>query len=327
MNVGDIKPIPSGFLGRLLQEFGIEWTHLVIISGVAFSSLGLKDYLNPSIWILGTVVSFSLVYLFRLNITGNFPKVALWTGSAMLAGVAVPLIILVTKRQDIAELLKAWTDLATGYLSIVLGIPVGIAILSYRAQDEFLRSPLPAVIEQAAKESVSQSDFVHDRAAYQIQFKPAANGDMVMRFDVTMDVVNRLKRRAVYRDIFDPAGREKRFFYAAINGTQLNEQDPERLSQRGLVLSHEVGANEKFQVVVSGESTFYTRDSEIVGVYFPCACLSILIRKPPDGLAVHVQSLMRKRIDPKPLPTGDLLVESAEGVLPFQGVRLFWEPR
>lgn len=327
MSVGDITPIPEGFLARLLQEFGIGWTNLVIISGVVFSSFGLQEYLNPGVWILGTVASFSLVYLFRLRITGNFPKVAFWTGLAGLAGLAIPLIILHENGGHVAEFLKAWTVAATFYISVIIGIPVGTAILSYRAQEEFLRDPLPPVLEKAARESVSQTDFVYERATYRIKFTPSAKGDVVMQFDVTMDVANRLKRPATYLGVFDPAGREKRFLYVAINGSQIDEQDPERLSQRGLLLSYEAEANEKFQVVVSGESTFHSRDSEIVGVYRPCACLSVLILKPPDNLAVHVQCLMRKKVDPKRLPTGNLLVECAEGVLPFQGVRLFWEPR
>ena len=324
MSAGDIKAIPSGFLGRLLREFGIEWTHLVVISGVVFSSFGLEKYLNPGIWILGTVASFSVVYLFRLRIKGNFPTVFFWSILIIVAGLASPLIYLLHTGEDVAVFLKTWTEVGTLYSSIIIGVPLGVSILSYRAQEEFLRTPLPAVLDKAAKESVSQSDFVLERAAYQIQFSNHSGNEVVMRFDVNIEAVNRLNRPATYNGIFDPAGRNKRFHYASIDGSPLNEQDPDRLTKRGLIVSHEVAANGKFLISVSGESTYYDRDSEIVGVYRPCAAFSLLIKVSP-GLSVNVQSLLRKKVDPRKLANGDLLVEYNDGLLPFQGMRLFWE--
>lgn len=326
MNLGDIKPIPGGFLNQLLRAFGIEWTHLVILSGVAFSSFGLQGYVNPGIWILGTVMSFSIVYLFRWRITGNFPKVFVWTGLSILVGLALPAFVLFKLGQEIPAFLRASTDIATAYLSMVVGIPVGIGILSYRAQDEFLRTPLPGPLENAVKDSVLNSDFIHERADYEIEFRKGQGDEVVMHFNVVMHVENRLKQAATYRDIFDPAGRNKSFQHAEIDGSSINQQDPERLSLRGLHLSYDAAAGQKFRVAVSGASTFHGRDSELVGVYFPCAQLSLLIRKPPSTLQVHVQSLLRRKVDPKTLPNGDLTLEWREGLLPFQGVRLFWEP-
>jgi hypothetical protein len=148
-----------------------------------------------------------------------------------------------------------------------------------------------------------------------------------MYFSVTMDLVNRSKQDATYSDDFDPAGDKKRFFKAEVDDQKFDVQSPYRMSGLGLKLSKKVKANQKFVVRVEAQSTFHSRDSEIVGVYFPCASLSIRVRKPPDGLVVHGQSLLRHQVDREDLPDGDFLYNCTEGVLPHQGVRLFWERR
>src|SRR5579864_773699 len=185
MDIGDIKPIPEGFLSRLLQEFGLQWTHLVILSGVIFSSFDLQKYLNSGIWILGTVASFSLVFLFRHQITGNFPKVALFAGAVLVGGLLTPWVVLSLCHFDPATVIQGWSKLATLYIAAVAGIPIGTIILSYRAQEEFLRLPLPPVLATAAK-SVSQSPFIHESVSYTIQLMPGKDHrGLILRFDVT----------------------------------------------------------------------------------------------------------------------------------------------
>lgn len=322
----DIKPIPEGFLSRLLNEFGIQWTHLVVLSGVVFSSFGLQTYVDAGVWILGTVGAFGLVYLFRYRISGDFLKTSIWSFIALTGGILIGWGLLYLTNQTVGQFMQNRIRLSTLYISVVIGVPLGIMILSYRSQDELLRSPLPPALAAAAK-NLSQMDFVHEEVSYIISFLPPTTGDVIMRFEVTMDLVNRSTRTALYRDSFDPAGRNKHFVRATINGSPVNEADWDRLTQRGLRLEHEAAPGEKFRVVVIGESTFYSRDNELVGVYLPCNTLSIRIMKPPDELSVHIESLLPKKVDAERLPTGDLLFQYSGGVLPFQGTRIFWEPR
>jgi hypothetical protein len=327
MDSGQVKFLPDSFLGKLLQEFGIQWTHLAILSGVVFSSFHLEQYLNPGLWMLGTLAAFSLVYLFRDYISKNFLVVSIWAALSGLILLLVPLAVLFGLGQDIPAFIRQWSQAATIYLSLAIGVPAGSMILAYRNKDEFLRTPLPPQLAEAAKEAASHSDFIHESVSYQIELLPTPAKEVVMRFTVTMNVVNRAKRKTIYQDFFDPAGRYSKMHYATIKQQSINTEDPDRSFKRGLLLTHEAEPNERFEVVVSGESTFYGRDSELVGVYLPCNSLTVRIKKPPPNLSVNIQSLLPKKIDSKPQPDGDILFEYADGVLPFQGTRVFWEPR
>ena len=322
----DIEPIPEGFLSRLLNEFGIQWTHLVVLSGVVFTSFGLQTYLDAGVWILGTIGSFGLVYLFRYQISGNFLKTTIWSFTALAAGILVGWGLLSVSHQNVGPFMQTRTKWSTLYISVIVGVPLGIMILSYRLQDEFLRSPLPPALAAAAK-NLSQLNFVHEEVSYIISLRRDRTDDVIMTFEVTMNLVNRSKRTALYQDSFDPAGRNKRFVSATINGSRVNEEDWDRRTQRGLKMEYEAAPGEKFRVVVIGESTFYSRDNELVGVYLPCNILSIRIKRPPDDLMVHIESLLPQKVDAEHLPTGDLLFQYSGGVLPFQGTRIFWEPR
>jgi hypothetical protein len=322
----DIEPIPEGFLSRLLNEFGLQWTHIVVLSGVVFSSFELEHYLNPGIWILGSIAAFSVVYLFRYQITGRFGKTAAWALVAVFIALAVPCGALITAHVDLLNLLATWKKAASLYLALAIGIPLGVMILSYRAQDDFRWEPLPGPLATAVKQ-VAQCDFIHEAVQYTVHLRRDAQGGVILRFEAVMDVINRSKRPALYRDYFDPAGRNKRFFSAEIKGKQIPEDDPDRIYQRGLALSYNAAPAEKFRVAVTGESTFHESDSELVGVYFPCCSLSLKIARPPDDLSVHVVSLLPEKVDPKRPGTGDITFEYAKGILPFQGTRIFWAPR
>jgi hypothetical protein len=186
------------------------------------------------------------------------------------------------------------------------------------------RTPLPAALSKAVKEAL-ECDLIYERVQYQIEFRMLKR-EPIMRFTVTMDVLNRSKRVSEYRGIFDPAGHDKKILYATINGSTIDVQDPDRTFTRGLQIIHEAKPNEKFEIVVSGESTYRERDSEIVGAYRPCGHLKIVIKKPPASLAVNVQRLLPKMVETNTLPNGDLSFDYRDGVLPFQGTRIFWQP-
>jgi hypothetical protein len=325
----DVEPIPEGFVRKLLDAYGLQWTHLVIISGVVFSSFGLEAYLNPGIWILGTVASFGLVLLFRSEIQGklSFPRAAAIAAAIIIVGSVVFVLVGDDRpHQNLAQFTKAHSDLVTVFFAVLVALPVGTAILSYRASDELKYEPLAPHLAEAVKTSVAHSAFAHDSVSYVIQLSyPGEAADLpgvVFHYTVTMNVVNRLRAPATYRDVFDPAGTDRRFLYAAINGRNI-PRDADRLAARGLLLAYEAKALERFQVTVEASSIYHLRDNELVGTYLPCERLSITLKAPPEGLSVDVQSLLSTKVDATELETGDLVWEH-EGLLPFQGARIHW---
>ena len=327
MSIGNIEPIPEGFLAKLLNAFGVQWTHLVLISGVAFSSFGLESYLDPGVWIIGTIASFSIAYIFRYSVSRDFPRTFFFALCIALFLCAGP--VFVAQIFDISPLdtLRNWSKIATLYISLVFGIPLGIVILSYRRQINSMLEPLSISLENKIKHSITESPFVILKAEYFIRLTKFTEENVTFFFEVKFLLKNRVSEVRTYTGIFDPAGSEKRFLTCSIAGKPLNPQDPDRSFDRGLRLSHEAQAQEEFELAVSGEALMYQRDSEMVGTYLPCEQLTILLEKPNDEIVVNFQSLMREKIEPRIEPNGNLIFECVNGVLPFQGARIFWHPR
>lgn len=322
--------IPEGFLSKLLDEFGIQWTHLAIISGVVFSSFGIERYLNPGVWILATVAAFGTVYLFRDQIGKDFPRVALWCFVVVVAAVLVPIAIISVSGGTTGGTLKDNRDLGTLYLAFVVGVPLGVAIISYRKQEDEKRSDLPRSLQQAVTRGVIRADFVHERVDYEVElaYDDAVETPSVwMKYEVRMQLKNRTSRIAQYEDIFDPAGEMPEFLYVMIAGKMLDPNDPDRRTERGLVLSRDVDPGQTIEIVVRAQSRYHVRDSELIGVYLPSAEMSIASKRLPDELTSNFQSFLPRKVDPQVLSNGDQVFEWREGLLPFQGARLFWSEK
>ena len=297
---------------------------------MVFSSFGLEKYLNPGIWILGTVAAFGLVFLFKEEISPSFPRVAFGVGVALFAAIGGPLIWLGTSDRSVAHFFEIHTKLATTYFALSTAIPIGVAVLSYRAREGFQRLPLPSAIDSAVEKTVFESDFVYEDVAYVLDLIPnfGAEGairDVLLRFEVRMTVVNRSRTATDYRGLFDPAGRDSSIRYASINNSAIDHDDPEHVSRRGLWVSYHAQPGEHFELCVSAESLFHSRDSELVGIYRPASKLSILVR-PAPGLQLNLQSLLPMTVSSVRRASGELWWEYAGGILPYQGARLYWEP-
>ena len=62
-----------GFLGQVLEEFGVPWTSIAIFVSLIFSGFGLDKYFSVAAWIVTTAVSFTIVFLFN----GRSPEILL----------------------------------------------------------------------------------------------------------------------------------------------------------------------------------------------------------------------------------------------------------
>lgn len=323
----DIKVIPNSFMGDILDKFGVQWTHILIISGVVLSAFGFDKFIDPSIWILGIVGAFILVYVFRDYISGRF---MIFVGVSLLLALALasPMFawqgsqLSVAFAKVIAD--KRWI---TVYYAFLVGIPLGICLISYSKRPEKKRLVLPSEVSESLKRQILDVDFYAEKASYLIDLSLTSNERVCFEFEVRFQMVNRLNEPVKYHDVFDPAGEETKFKSACIGDQAVDVGDPDFSYGRGLSLSRDVGPRQKFEVSVTAETNFPVRSSELIGSYYPARELEINIRKPPSNLDVTVQTLLREKIHVDKRANGDLCVRYAKGILPFQGVRLYWEKR
>jgi hypothetical protein len=318
--------VPRGFLSRLLAEFGVEWTNFVLVVGVLISSFSLDRYLNAGIWTFGAIASFSIVYLLRRSIDGRFPYYFMWAATFILL-VTIAIFIASLNARSIGILFQQYRNLSTLLLSIAITVPVAECIISYRKQEEEGFLDLPKELQELIQASVLESPFYNRGVEFVVEFAEPSDGLVRVTFEVTLLPFNRSKRVQRFQDVVDPAGSNNTNQYAMVDGVSINTDDPDYKSDRGFTLVRYMDPGQEIHWTVKVTSTFYQRDSEFFGSYFPSTSLLVLVKAPPTALRVSFISFLHKKVDPKQLPNGDLIFEWRDGILPFQGLRLLWEPR
>jgi hypothetical protein len=214
MNPAEV--VPRGLLGRMLAEFGTEWTNLVLLTGVVISSFGLDRYLNAGIWTLGAVSTFATVYVFRRSIDARFTYYVRYSLGGVLIIVVGVLVVLGATKTDLATVFRQYRNVATLVLAIVITAPVAVCIISYKKQSVEELLELPGQLESLVTRSVLQSPICHRSVTYIIEFGEPAAGLVEVTFEVTLLPYNRSQRIQNLQDVIDPAGDNNVYLYATI---------------------------------------------------------------------------------------------------------------
>lgn len=321
----DIKDLPSGILEKVLKRYGLEWTQVVVLSGVVFSSFALDRYLNPGIWILGCVGTFAALIPYAPHVTRNLRKATLISLTVLACVFGAPGIYIAVSPIGLGSLYENNRNVATLYTSVGLTASVAAVLICYRAQPENQYVALPVPLDRAMT-SIKSASFVHERVDYDISF--ALEADRVLfTFRVEMQLLNRSLKAARYEDIFGPAGRVTEFHTAEVAGSPQNLDDWNNLSKRGLHLQYLAGPGEKFTVVLSATCHYNLTDSETVGTYLPCADIRVKVEPPPEGLGVQLQPRVENARPIERLADRSLAFSHSDGLLPYQGVRIYWFPK
>lgn len=325
--------VPRGFLGRLLAAFGLEWANLVILVGVLITSFGLDPYLNSGLWAFGAVASFSAVYVVRRSIGTQFRFHFICT-LVLVTALAIALIAIQTYVTPLDALFRGYRNQLSVLVSVWVTAPLAVCIVSYRKQEEEERRrtesrfpALPTQLDEVIRKSVTEYPFYNHGVEFLVEFADPVGDSVRVTFEVTLSPVNRSNEVQHLQDIVDPAGSDIVYEYAVADGVSINTADPDYNSERGFVLIRDLEPGQEIRWTVRATSSFRTRDWEFFGSFFPSTSLSVYVKSPPQSLKVSFISFLSKKVDPKQLPNGDITFETREGILPFQGLKLVWQPR
>ncbi len=310
-------------LKKVFQAYGVGSTNLILVSGVFISTLGVSERIDAGVWIVSVFATFSLIYMFRAHVPHNLlrtAKIALGTAAVILFPAAILLL-----TQGGAELLRVYdlnTKLSTAYVAFLIGSPAALLLLSYHQHDQD-RAPISKTLASVVKRNVLNNDFYYKSVLYTIRFD-IRDSAVWLWFHIHVHGVNRSRNETRYVGVFEPAGEDVVFHAATLNGKDLDTEDPDHRTGRGYNLVFNCMPGEEFKIDVTAESRFHGRDSEHVGAYRPTEYCRVEIESPPKGLSVNAQSLLGEKARHSTTAAGSLVYEMADGLLPHQGIRLFW---
>ncbi|GAB2971126.1 hypothetical protein [Saccharothrix stipae] len=314
--------IPDGFLKQVLDEFGIQWTHLSILSAAVVSILGLEKYVNIGLWILVTISAFCIVYVFRRQVSGNFPRAVLISTPLILILIVAPLLVLKSVAIEIPPWLQANRLSVTLYLAVAIMIPVAYLLLSYRVQEEQFGGPYPREIRDAIRTEVVELPFYRKNQVYDLEVLKVEQNTLTMRMKLSYVLVNRTKSARELAPGVAPGLRTIRPVKVTVAGKDIDLTDPEIMTERGMRVPRLFGAGSETDIEFIVDVDYQARDNDLYTSWIPSTSLTLRItNKYP--ISFHVEHLMQGRVDPTADGnTVEYRVDHA--ILPFQGFRMTW---
>lgn len=321
-----------GFLGQVLEEFGVPWTSIAIFVSLIFSGFGLDKYFSVAAWIVTTAVSFTIVFLFKRQVSGNFALVALISGViiAMLLGGAALLAGGITSGtfsvSHLNSFLSEHKTLSTVYVGLVIMLPLATMMLSYRRQETIFGGRFPKSLRDAIRSNLVDLPFYKENQRFELEIKEIKD-DVVRIMEVLeFTIINRTRSRQEYTFGLTPGGKGHNITSVLINNDQLDVTDPEFRSLLGIRVPYKFGPGSHVYVKLAAEVDYQRTDSEVVTSYIPTTSFELVITNPfPNDAHVAVESLLRDKATRT--PNGDKFVYRSQGAtLPHQGFKVSWTP-
>jgi hypothetical protein len=218
------SPVPDSFLGKMLNEFGLQWTHLAIFSGLVFSTFGLDKYFNTGAWMLTTIGSFAVVFLFRRDVSARFALVTLISAILMGGVIAAGLFLAqcYPGGGGIPQFLQHHRIASTVFLGAATGVPLATVILSYRLREDLYGGTFPQEIRKAIQVNLADLAFFKRNQRYEFTVMEVTSMHVKVQSILSYTIVNRTASEKVFTMSLTPM-RERVEYVSLISTTPVIE--------------------------------------------------------------------------------------------------------
>jgi hypothetical protein len=309
--------------GPILNEFGLRPAQLAVLVPIILSALGLSPSFDATTWTVVALLSFGAVFLLRRQITVDVLRaVGIALGIVIVfAGGAVAVYALLPKVWD-----AIGKPGATAYCAVGISVALAIVIAAYQHQERGYGGDYPAGVRKAIENLVRNESFVRHDMTYEIAVERIEDTDkekwVYFVTTLTYLIENRSKRRADYYVVFDLNINRGRLVEMKIDGRSSDFSDPDRPGNFMKKIDLESGA--KRPVSIKAREKFPLDGSELYSSYYPAERLTVRVS---GGTSLNFSY---EQLGPAAFSDayeqGVLVINTPDGLLPNQGVRLFWKP-
>lgn len=326
---GKENSLASAF-DSILKEFGTSVPQLSIVIAVIIGSLGFDEYFNAGAWTIVAILCFSLVYLFRRQITHDLRKTGIFVFVLVLLFLT-PVVVVGLTLNDFALLLRKNIVIITVYLAISITIPLAILISSYRKQEQLYGlPPYPTPLNDAIDNQLIKVQFYRSNILYDIVFIDIDDKFVTLETRMSYDVTNRGSSNQEFSVVLRTDDPNAKVIDFSFNGEKLFVDDPSYRRPHGFEVRRSIPGGETVSVYFHDKSKYRLSDSELYTTYDPATDLTLQVRIPEKieivpSFEVHYKRSI-KNVDPK-REGNYIVVHMLDGLLPYQGVRMNWDKK
>ncbi len=318
---------PAGFLGQVLEEFGLPWTSIAVFSGLVLSGFGLSRYFSTAAWMITTVVAFTVVFLFRRQVSGRFALVALLSIATIAVLLGVGFVVAESQATTIKAYLLTHQTLSTVYIGLSIMMPIATMMLSYRRQETVFGGPFPKTVRDAIRRNLVELPFFKTDQRYEFAILSVTPTDLWVREVLSYTIINRTRSGQDYVIGFTPLRKKFEIISATIGRQKIPVDDPDFRSEVGLRVPQKFGPGERKSAEIVSKVKYQRTDSEVVTSYIPTESFELVITNAfTRDVRIVVETLMPNKVIPE-VNGDDTAYRSQGGTLPYQGFKISWMPR
>lgn len=312
--------------GKALKEFGTSVPQLSIVITIIIGSLQFDAFFNAGVWTITSILCFSFLSLFKRHVSPNVMKTFLFSIIITFCLVLPIFLLYDTGYKDYLIQNKSFMSM---YSAVILMIPLGLLISSYKKQELMHGLYFPTPIENVIERQLTRFPFYRKNINVELEFIENDNTSIIVKTKYSYTLVNRTKEEKKWKIVFDIFDRPTKGVHFYINNSEINIKDRANFkTNRGYEIERMLGPKEEISVLCNLMVEYNIYDSELYTTYNPATDFSLSVKNSNKyidiGFDIHYENY-GTNIDIYQ-ENGIKNIDIPNGLLPYEGVYLRWKP-
>ncbi|HXZ00856.1 MAG TPA: hypothetical protein VEI03_12710 [Stellaceae bacterium] len=321
-----LEGLSETFLGDVFRFYGVKASSLIVLSGMVVSGFGLKDTINPAIWLTAAVCAMLISYSLRHYVSSRYALVLLFSALIFLAVAGFIIFVGVRPLFPAALVTAPLFDQACAFAAFLFVATLFcVNFISYNRMLDAIPADQPPLVGQALRQFIFKNPFYYESMEYDVELIPADANTVQKVFSVKLVVRNRTSENRNFISRYHTPPGTFELLSAKVDGKLKDPNDRRIYSKDGVLLNDEVPARGSITIEVKMSEQIPREGNDIFTAY---DCFAEQFR---FSVTNHAEADLVAWIEPlhgqgtSAVREGKTASWSSNiAVLPYQGVRLHW---
>jgi hypothetical protein len=316
---------PTGIFDSFLKRFGTTSPQIAVVSSTIIVAFGFEKRIDVGVWTVVWILTFVVSYLVSDLLPKSTKKAVVFCLVFLLGFAVAAALIHALFPNTWGQAVSDKVILST-VVAYALAQPTAVILAAYQYLARSRGMPLPARLAETAEREIWGVEFYRDDMRYEIDFMDMNDKSVTVKTALSYKITNRMFEKKKYPmtvKYYPDRGTIKIF---KIDHKSV-ETSPNDLNQLGL--RYEIDMPPRQTRVVETEliEQLPPVGSEMFTTYYPTTKLVLIVRNNiPDKVGFEVEHFAGQT--PETHRSGnEITYVISDGLLPFQGFRLHWQPK
>lgn len=312
---------------HISSYYGLKSSSSILLSGVTLSGLGLADIINPTVWLVASISAMGLAYSLRSYISAKYWIVLLCSVAFILLLGTIALAV--SRNSDLVSVITSFPfhNIGLSYFGFLLfGLCISITIISYKKMSLETSSILPERIINTLNEQIYKTPLFFKEFKYEVEISDLNNGTVELQTSIQRVISNRTSAKQIYSGFIPTPHQNFTLHSITIGDEVVDLANPTLYSKGGVNIQQTIDEKSELVMKIRLSEQFPDFGSELYTVYrYPTEQLKFhLLNHSSKSIKTWVEPLHNDTTSRTHRNENTLHWESSAGILPNQGLRLFW---